>query len=88
MNSLPTPLTTSCSARYKSLPTIARRMVAQNFNEQGNDYFEGKRYREALGFYMQGVEAEPADRRLREALLLNRAACNPELRNYGLVFRD
>ena len=54
--------------------------VAQNFKEQGNEYFRGKRYREALGFYTQGVEAKADDRRLREALLLNRAACNLELR--------
>jgi hypothetical protein len=54
--------------------------VAQNFKEQGNEYFRGKRYREALGFYTQGVEAKADDGRLREALLLNRAACNLELR--------
>jgi tetratricopeptide (TPR) repeat protein len=57
-----------------------RKEVAQNFKEQGNEYFKGKRYREALGFYTQGVEAKPDDGRLREALLLNRAACNLELR--------
>ncbi len=54
--------------------------VAQNFKEQGNEYFRGKRHREALGFYAQGVDAKPDDARLREALLLNRAACNLELR--------
>ena len=54
--------------------------VAQNFKEQGNEYFRGKRYREALGFYTQGVDAKPQNRQLRAALLLNRAACNLELR--------
>jgi len=53
--------------------------VAQNFKEQGNEYFRGKRYREALGFYTQGVDAKPDDVQLKEALLLNRAACNLEL---------
>ncbi|KAI0299726.1 hypothetical protein B0F90DRAFT_1726835 [Multifurca ochricompacta] len=62
--------------------------MAQNFKEQGNDYFKGKRYREALGFYTQGIEARPDDARLREALLLNRMACNLELHNYGSVLRD
>jgi small subunit ribosomal protein S7e len=36
-------------------------VAAQNFKEQGNDYFEGKQCREALGFYMQGVDAKPDD---------------------------
>jgi small subunit ribosomal protein S7e len=54
--------------------------VAQNFKEQGNEYFRGKKYREALGFYTQGVDAKPDNTRVKEALLLNRAACNLELR--------
>jgi hypothetical protein len=60
--------------------------IAQNFKEQGNEYFKGKRYREALGFYTQGVGAKPDDAQLREALLLNRAACNLELRASLLSF--
>lgn len=56
--------------------------VAQNFKEQGNDYYKGKRYREALGFYTQGVDAKPTDKSLLEALLCNRAACNLELRTW------
>ncbi|KAF9535006.1 40S ribosomal protein S7 [Crepidotus variabilis] len=62
--------------------------VAQNFKEQGNEYFKGKRYREAIGFYTQGVDAKPTDKGILEALLLNRAACNLELQNYGSVLRD
>lgn len=57
-----------------------KKEVAQNFKEQGNEYFRGKRYREALGFYTQGVDAKPDDARVKEALLLNRAVCNLELR--------
>ncbi|TCD64335.1 40S ribosomal protein [Steccherinum ochraceum] len=53
--------------------------IAQNFKEQGNDYFKGKRHREALGFYTQGIDANPEDQKLLEALLCNRAACNLEL---------
>ena len=53
--------------------------VAQNFKEQGNDYFKGKRYREAMGFYTQGIDVKPEDLTLLEALLCNRAACNLEL---------
>jgi hypothetical protein len=59
---------------------IHAKEIAQNFKEQGNEYFRGKRYREALGFYSQGVDAKPDDAQLREALFLNRAACNLELR--------
>lgn len=52
---------------------------AKSFKENGNDYFKGKRYREALGFYTQGLDANPTDPAVLEALLLNRAACNLEL---------
>ncbi|KAI0677475.1 40S ribosomal protein S7 [Trametes maxima] len=62
--------------------------IAQNFKEQGNDYYKGKRYREAIGFYDQGVEAKPTDQIILEALYCNRAACNLELQNYGSVLRD
>ncbi|KAJ7056679.1 hypothetical protein C8F01DRAFT_992658 [Mycena amicta] len=62
--------------------------IALNFKEQGNEYFKGKRYREAMGFYTQGIEAKPADVPLQEALLCNRAACNLELKNFGTVLRD
>jgi len=62
--------------------------IAQNFKDQGNDYFKGRRYREALGFYTQGIDAKPTDPTMQEALLCNRAACNLELRNYGSVLRD
>ncbi|KAI6035516.1 hypothetical protein F5J12DRAFT_902306 [Pisolithus orientalis] len=62
--------------------------IAQNFKEQGNDYFKGKRYREAMGFYTQGIDAKPTDNALLEGLLCNRAACNLELQNYGSVLRD
>ncbi|KAF8916784.1 hypothetical protein CPB85DRAFT_1431759 [Mucidula mucida] len=62
--------------------------VAENFKDQGNVYFRGKRYREALNFYTQGVDAKPTDASLLEALLCNRAACNLELQNYGSVLRD
>ena len=58
--------------------------IAQNFKEQGNDYFKGKRYREAFGFYSQGIEAKPTDKTLLEALLCNRAACNLELSEINL----
>ena len=47
---------------------------------QGNEYFKGMRYREAISFYNQGVDAKPRDDAILEALLLNRAACNLELR--------
>ncbi|KAJ7237229.1 hypothetical protein B0H12DRAFT_1204437 [Mycena haematopus] len=45
----------------------------------GKRYFKGKRYREALGFYTQGIDAKPTDVAVQEALLCNRAACNLEL---------
>ncbi|KAL4081997.1 hypothetical protein V8B97DRAFT_1926647 [Scleroderma yunnanense] len=76
--------------RFKAWRTKGRLMVeiAENFKEQGNDYFRGKRYREAAGFYTQGIDAKPTENTLLEALLCNRAACNLELQNYGSVLRD
>ena len=58
--------------------------IAQNFKEQGNDYFKGKRFREAIGFYTQGLDAKPTDPSLQEALYCNRAACNLELSMWNL----
>jgi hypothetical protein len=57
----------------------AKEEIASNFKEQGNDCFKQKRYRDALGFYNQALEAKPTDNNLKESLLLNRAACNLEL---------
>ncbi|KXN86297.1 Hsp70/Hsp90 co-chaperone cns1 [Leucoagaricus sp. SymC.cos] len=62
--------------------------IAQNFKEQGNEYFKGKRYREAIGFYKQGIDAKPEDKTILEALSCNTAACNLELKNYGSVLKD
>jgi len=78
--------------------------IALNFKEQGNSYFKGKRWREAAGFYTQGIDAKPTDKVLLEVLHINRAACNLELsvcfrfrlggvlndraENYGKVLRD
>ncbi|KDN50185.1 hypothetical protein RSAG8_01521, partial [Rhizoctonia solani AG-8 WAC10335] len=77
--------------------------IASNFKDQGNEYFKSRRFREALGFYTQGVEAltiqsidgkpkivevQEKDRPLYNALLLNRAATNLELENFGKVLRD
>jgi hypothetical protein len=58
---------------------IARLENAQAFKENGNDYFKGRRFREAASFYTQGIDAKPTDPSLLEALFCNRAACNLEL---------
>ncbi|CAE6446460.1 unnamed protein product [Rhizoctonia solani] len=77
--------------------------IASNFKDQGNEYFQSRRFREAMGFYTQGVEAltiqsvdgkpkivevKERDRPLYHALLLNRAAANLELENFGRVLKD
>lgn len=90
MKSLPTDSTDDVAVQ--ALQSLAHEgtpdEIAQNFKEQGNDYFKGKRYREAMGFYTQGIDAKPTDNALLEGLLCNRAACNLELQNYGSVLRD
>ena len=50
----------------------------KTLRNRGTDTLKEKHYREALGFYMQGMDAKP-DVQLKEALLLNRVACNLEL---------
>ena len=59
--------------------------IAQNFKDQGNNYFKGKRYREALGFYAQAIDSKPTDPVLLEALFCNSAACNLELSKYFVL---
>ncbi|KAG9007850.1 hypothetical protein FRB90_009205 [Tulasnella sp. 427] len=61
---------------------------ARRFKDQGNEYFRGKRFREASAYYTQGINVNPSDPIIQEALLLNRAACNLELKNFGMVLRD
>lgn len=62
--------------------------VAANFKQQANDYFRARRFREALGFYTQAIDANPQDKALLETLHANRAACHLELQNYGSTLRD
>ncbi|KAK7060198.1 HSP70/90 co-chaperone [Paramarasmius palmivorus] len=57
-------------------PPDGKEEVAQNFKERGNEYFKGKRYREAISFYTQGIDVNPPDISLKEALYCNRAAAN------------
>lgn len=69
-----------------SISCLISKEIAQNFKENGNEYFKGKRYREALGFYTQGIDAKPTDLATQEALLCNRAACNLELSKHTFGF--
>lgn len=62
--------------------------TAENFKNQGNEYFRAKRYKEALGFYRQGLQVEPEDAKLKETLYLNSAACNLELHNYATALHE
>ncbi|KAI0253101.1 hypothetical protein BJV78DRAFT_1351952 [Lactifluus subvellereus] len=90
MNPLRTTLrTTPRSARYIASRTMARWMVGRQQEVAQN--LKGQRNKEALGVYKQNVEAKLDHGRLREVLLLNRPACNLELRyleNYSSVLRD
>ncbi|KAJ1679902.1 HSP70/90 co-chaperone [Spiromyces aspiralis] len=53
--------------------------IAQNFREQGNDFYKEKNYQEAAKYYTQALGQNFQDDKLREMLLTNRAACNLEL---------
>ncbi|EOR04963.1 Hsp70/Hsp90 co-chaperone CNS1 [Wallemia ichthyophaga EXF-994] len=62
--------------------------VALQFKEQANDYFKGKRFKEAIQFYTQSINANPSDKSLLESLYSNRAASNLELQNFGQTLKD
>lgn len=62
--------------------------VAANFKQHGNDYFKGKRFREAVDFYSKAIEAGPTGKELKLSLHLNRAACHLQLQNYRSSLKD
>ena len=62
--------------------------VSQQFKDQANDYFKGKRFDEARKFYTQAIQSNPTNLALKESLYNNRAACNLELKNYGQCLKD
>ncbi|CCF52699.1 hypothetical protein NDA14_002244 [Ustilago hordei] len=62
--------------------------VASQFKCQADEYFRSRRFREALGFYNQAVEANASDNSLLETIHANRAACQLELGNFASVLRD
>ncbi|EST05379.1 Tetratricopeptide repeat-containing domain protein [Kalmanozyma brasiliensis GHG001] len=92
MKDLPTESDPATDSALEALQSLAfdgtPDEVASNFKSQANDYFKSKRYREALGFYTQAIDASPEDKALLETLYANRAACNLELQNYGAALRD
>ncbi|AGO13611.1 AaceriAGL268Cp [[Ashbya] aceris (nom. inval.)] len=62
--------------------------VAENFKNQGNDLYKVKRFRDARVMYNKGIEVKCEDARVNELLLLNRAACELELKNYRRCIND
>lgn len=62
--------------------------VATNFKNQGNDCYKAKQYKNAAEFYTKGLEMDCDDTELNTALLVNRAACNLELKNYRRCVED
>lgn len=81
----PDQLAAFTSLVYEGTPSE----IAANFRAQGNDAFRHKRWRDALTFYTKALETPSLpDDPIREICLINRAAANLELRNYGSVLRD
>ncbi|AAS54223.1 AGL268Cp [Eremothecium gossypii ATCC 10895] len=62
--------------------------VAENFKNQGNDLYKVKRFRDARVMYNKGIEVKCDDAGISELLLLNRAACELELKNYRRCIND
>ncbi|KAI0244880.1 HSP70/90 co-chaperone [Massospora cicadina] len=63
---------------------------ASNFKALGNECFNfGKsRYRDAIQYYTQALDQNSPDTKLNVACLINRAAVNLDLENYGRVLSD
>lgn len=82
----PEQLAAFTSLAYEGTPSE----IASNFRTQGNDAFRHKHWRDALTFYTKALETSslPPDDSIREICLINRAAANLELKNYGSVLRD
>ena len=62
--------------------------VATNFKNQGNDCYKAKDYKNAIAYYTKGLEVECDVPAINVALLINRAACNLELKNYRRCIND
>ncbi|CCG83930.1 protein of unknown function [Taphrina deformans PYCC 5710] len=62
--------------------------VATAFKENGNDSYKHKQYKDAIEFYSKGITTKCGRPEIEEALYLNRAACNLELKNFGKVLAD
>lgn len=82
----PDQLAAFTALAYEGTPTE----IATNFRLQGNDSFKAKSYRDAIKFYTQALTTPslPPDDPIREICLVNRAAANLELKNYGSVLKD
>ncbi|CAI5758580.1 unnamed protein product [Candida verbasci] len=62
--------------------------IATNFKNQGNDCYKAKQYKHAIEYYNKGLEIDCNVPDINKALLLNRAACNLELRNFRKCIDD
>ncbi|EGV61853.1 HSP70/90 co-chaperone [Yamadazyma tenuis] len=62
--------------------------IAENFKNQGNDHYKAKNYKTAVEFYTKGLDVECDRKDINQALYLNRAACNLELKNYRRCIED
>ncbi|KAJ3221980.1 hypothetical protein HK099_002843 [Clydaea vesicula] len=66
--------------------------IALNFKNQGNEFYAEKNFKQAKIYYekalAQTFNKENNQNELYCSLLLNRAACNLELENFGSVLKD
>ncbi|KAJ2078981.1 HSP70/90 co-chaperone [Coemansia sp. S100] len=62
--------------------------VATNLKTEGNDCFKRGKFTEAAQYYTKALEYDHDDKSLKVSLLINRAAANLELQNYGMVLHD
>lgn len=62
--------------------------IATNFKNQGNDCYKAKQYKNAVAYYTKGLDVECNVDAINAALLVNRAACNLELKNFRSCIED
>ncbi|KAJ1733934.1 HSP70/90 co-chaperone [Coemansia biformis] len=62
--------------------------MSSTLKDEGNLFFKRGRFREAVSQYTQALRYDHDNKDLEVTLLINRAAANLELQNYGKVLHD
>lgn len=62
--------------------------IATNFKNQGNERYKARDFKNAIAYYTKGLDVDCGVDLITVALLINRAVCNLELKNYRKCIED